>query len=418
MERGIKECCGLNIKSVSFAELFLNKTMLIAYVLLAVGLIGWFELFGLRFGHEFVNTTDLVEAGGNHAAVMAEALKEQIFNMHHIEEVPRQEPWGIFVAQYTYLLYGGSALIFLVALAELAGLHIAHKASAALMTLGISLALGGMISIASDWGNPINIYWMILNPQPQSGMWMMLPLYAIYIPFTFIEIYFLMTNKRDLAKKLALPLVVVGLGIDMAEFYIQGILFQLNDARHLWVDFPALWIYFLITGALSGVAFAMIYSGLALKDKSWSNELNETLKKAAMVLIVLVGIYEAVAGFGKIGEAPFTTMFWGYIIVGLVLPLVLLFANQNFLAGLLIAIGTFASRELFVYGGNAEPMTNRFGMGPEAFSTYNVAEIEKVIYEAPHSMEVMVIIACVGVGIAIFKLLDTLLDVSNQPQDH
>jgi hypothetical protein len=415
MERGVKECCGLNFKSVSFGELFFNKTMLFAYLLLAVGVVGWFQLYGLRFGHEFVNTTDLVNAGADHSRMMAEALKEQIFNMHHIEEVPRQEPWGIFVAQYTYLLYGGSALIFLVALAELIGLHIAHKASAALMTLGISLALGGMASIASDWGNPLNIYWMILNPQPQSGMWMMLPLYSVYIPFTFIEIYFLMTNKRELAKKLALPLVVIGLGIDIAEFYIQGILFQLNDARHLWVDFPALWVYFLVTGALTGVAFGMIYAGLALKNKEWYGELKDVLRKAAIVLIVLVAIYEAIAGFGKIGEAPFTTMFYGYVIVGLVLPLLLFFAKQDFLASVLVAIGTFGARELFVYGGNAEPMTNRFGMGPEAFSTYNVAELEKVIYEAPHSMEVMVIIACLGLGIAIFKLLDTLLDVSNQP---
>jgi hypothetical protein len=415
MERGIKECCGLNFKSVSFGELFFNKTMLFAYVLLAVGVVGWFQLYGLRFGHEFVNTHDLVEAGGAHASAMAEALKEQIFGMHHIEEVPRQEPWGIFVAQYTYLLYGGSALIFLVALAELLGLHIAHKASAALMTLGISLALGGMASIASDWGNPLNIYWMILNPQPHSGMWMMLPLYSIYIPFTFIEIYFLMTNKRELAKKLALPLVVVGLGIDMAEFYIQGILFQLNEPRSLWVDFPTLWIYFLVTGALSGVAFAMIYAGLALKEKDWYEELKAILRKAAIVLIILVAAYETISGLGSIGEKPFSTMFYGYMIIGLALPLLLLFAKQDFLAGLLIAIGTFSARELFVYGGNAEPMTNRFGMGPEAFSTYNVAEIEKVIYEAPHSMEVMVIVACLGLGIAIFKLLDTLLDVSNQP---
>jgi hypothetical protein len=415
MERGVKECCGLNFKSVSFGELFFNKTMLFAYLLLAVGVVGWFQLYGLRFGHEFVNTTDLVNDGGAHAKMMAEALKEQIFNMHHIEEVPRQEPWGIFVAQYTYLLYGGSALIFLVALAELVGLEISHKASAALMTLGISLALGGMASIASDWGNPINIYWMILNPQPHSGMWMMLPLYSIYIPFTFIEIYFLMTNKRELAKKLALPLVVIGLGIDMAEFYIQGILFQLNDARHLWTDFPALWVYFLLTGALSGIGFALIYAGLALKNKSWYEDLKAVLRKAGIVVIILVAAYEAISGLAGLKEAPFSTMFYGYVIIGLALPLLLLFAKQDFLAGLLIAIGTFSARELFVYGGNAEPMTNRFGMGPEAFSTYNVAEIEKVVYESPHTMEVLVIIGCLGLGIAIFKLLDTLLDVSNQP---
>ena len=414
MERGIKECCGLNFKSVSMGELLFNKTMLLAYLLLAVGLIGWIQLYGLRFAHDFVNTANLVDgAGTKEMAGMAEALKEQIFGMHHVEEVPRTEPWGIFVAQYTYLLYGGSALIFLVAVAELMGLHIAHKASAAMMTLGISLALGGMLSIASDWGNPINIYWMILNPQPQSGMWMMLPLYIIYIPFTFIEIYFLMTNKRDLAKKLALPLVVVGLGIDVAEFYIQGILFQLNEPRHMWVDFPVLWVYFLISGALSGIAFAIIYAVLALKEKEWYGELMDTLRKAGFVVAIIVAIYTMISGM-NVGESPFSTMYWGSLIIGAVLPIILFVVKQDFLAAISIAIGTFGMRELFAYAGNAEPMSNRFGFGIESTSTY-IADLEKVIYDAPHTMEVLVIIGCVGLGIAIFKLLDTLLDVSNQP---
>jgi hypothetical protein len=313
------------------------------------------------------------------------------------------------------LLYGGSALIFLTALAELFNLHIAHKASAALMTLGIALALGGMASIASDWGNPLNIYYMILNPQPHSGMWMMLPLYSLYIPFTFVEIYFLMTNKRELSKKLALPLVIIGLGIDFAEFYIQGILFQLNEPRHLWTNFPSLWLYFLLTGMVSGIAFALIYAGLALREKEWYEELKTILRKAGIVTIILVALYETISGLAGIHEAPFSTMFWGYVVVGLALPLVLFFMKQDFLAAILMAIGTFSARELFVYAGNAEPMTNRFGMGPEAFSTYNVAELEKVVYENPHTMEVLIIIGCIGLGIAIFKLLDTLLDVSNQP---
>jgi hypothetical protein len=343
------------------------------------------------------------------------SLKEQIFGMHHIEEVPRTEPWSIFVIQYTYLLYGGSALIFLTALAELFNLHISHKASAAMMTLGISLALGGMSSIASDWGNPLNIYYMILNPQPNSGMWMMLPLYSVYIPFTFIEIYLLMTNKRELARKLALPLVVIGLGIDVVEFYIQGILFQLNTPRHLWTDFPALWVYFLITGMVSGVGFALIYAGLALRNKEWYGELKFNLRVAGMIAIILAAAYEAISGLSNLTEGPYHTMFLGYVIVGLAVPFVLFLIRQDVLAGLFMAIGTFSVRELFVYGGNAEPMTNRFGMGPEAFSTYNVAELEKFVYEAPHTMEILIIIGCLGLGIAIFKLLDTLLDVSNQP---
>jgi len=167
-----KQCCGLNIKKVSIGELLFNKTMLIAYVLIAIGVVGWTQLYGLRFFHFFVNNNDVIAAAGGsseHLKAVAEALKEQIFNLRHIEEVNKAEPWGIFVTQYTFLLYGGSALIFLTALAELMRVKIAPKVAAALMTFGIAMALGGMISIASDWGNPINIYWMLLNPQPQSG---------------------------------------------------------------------------------------------------------------------------------------------------------------------------------------------------------------------------------------------------------
>jgi hypothetical protein len=408
MERGVKECCGLNFKSVSFGELFFNKTMLFAYLLLAIGVIGWIQIYSLRFGHDFVNVKDMVGVTADNAKQLAMSLKEQIFGIHHIEEVPRTEPWSIFVIQYTYLLYGGSALIFLTALAELFNLHISHKASAAMMTLGISLALGGMSSIASDWGNPLNIYYMILNPQPNSGMWMMLPLYSVYIPFTFIEIYLLMTNKRELARKLALPLVVIGLGIDIVEFYIQGILFQLNTPRHLWTDFSALWVYFLITGMVSGVGFALIYAGLALRNKEWYGELKFNLRVAGMIAIILAAAYEAISGLSNLTEGPYHTMFLGYVIVGLAVPFVLFLIRQDVLAGLFMAIGTFSVRELFVYGGNAEPMTNRFGMGPEAFSTYNVAELEKFVYEAPHTMEILIIIGCLGLGIAIFKLLDMI----------
>jgi Ni/Fe-hydrogenase subunit HybB-like protein len=415
MEKGIKECCGLNFKSVSFKELFFNKTMLFAYILLAVGVVGWIQIYALRFGHNFVNVKDLVNINASDAKQVALAMKEQIFGMHHIEEVPRTEPWGMFVIQYIYLLYGGSALIFLTSLAELFNLKISHKASAALITLGISMVFGGLVSIATDLGSPLNIIYMFLNPQPQSGMWLMLPLYSIYIPFTFVEIYFLMTNKRELAKKLALWLVIIGLGIDFGEFYIQGMLFQLSEPRHLWTNFPALWIYFLLTGMLSGISFALIYAGLSLRKKEWYNELKATLRKAGIGAIILVAAYETVSGLAGLSEYPFNIMFWGYVTLGLALPLVLFLIKQDVLAGVLMAIGTFAGRELFVFGGNADPMTNRFGMGPEAFSEYNVAEIEKVVFDSPHTMEVLIIIGCIGVGIAVFKLLDTILDVSNQP---
>ncbi len=430
-----KECCGLNIKKVSLGELLFNKTMLIAYVLLAIGLIGWYEIYHLRYFHEFVNNREMIESGGAmsaHAASMAEALKEQIFHLEHVEEVNKGEPWGIFVAQYTYLLYGGSALIFLTALAELLHLKIAPKVAAAFMSFGIAMALGGMTSIASDWGNPLHIYWMVLNPQPQSGMWMMLPLYSVYIPFTFIEIYFLITNKRDLARKLAGILVITGILIDVIEFYIQGILFNLNTPRHLWTDTPALWIYFLVSGALTGIAGAMVFSALGLKNKPYYQETMNLLAKAGIVAAVLAGLYEII-NMGAVdskwmnlikGGSPISGMYWGWIVLGIIVPIALFATKNNALrviGAISALLGTFAMREAFIYGGNVVPMTERVdGLGPQATSVYNLADNPAFVYIAPHTMEILIIIACVGLGLAIYSILDSLFDVRsiNDHSDH
>ena len=427
-------CCGLNIRKVSIAELLFNKTMLIAYVLLAIGVIGWYEIFALRWAHDFVNNAGVIAAAGNleDTKQIAAALKEQIFHLEHIEEVNKAEPWGIFVSQYTYLLYGGSALIFLTALAELFHVKIAPKVAAAFITFGISMVFGGLVSIATDLANPINIYWMFLNPQPQSGMWLMLPLYTVYIPFTFIEIYFLLTNNREMAKKIAGVLVILGLIIDAAEFYIQGLLFNLNDPRHLWTDIPQLWIYFLITGALTGVAGAMLYTFLGLKNKPYYEDTMNLLIKAGLVIAVLTGLYEVVNYMSVdpkwtkliMSGSPVSTMYWSWIILGLAVPVVLWLTKNKTLAviGAISAIiGTFFMRQAFIYGGNLYPMTDRVdGLGPQATGIYNLTEVTPYSYVPAHTMEILIVIGCLGLGIAIYSILDSIFAVRdvNDNVDH
>jgi hypothetical protein len=428
------QCCGLNIRKVSFGELFFNKTMIVAYILLAIGLVGWYELFYLRWAHLFVNNFDVIaSAGGSseHLKAVAEALKEQIFNLREIEEVNKADPWGVFVTQYVYLLYGGSALIFVTALMELFKVKVAPKVAAALITFGIAMVFGGLTSIFTDLANQLHIYWMVLNPQPQSGMWLMLPLYGVYIPFTFIEIYFLITNKRDLARKVAGILVILGILIDLGEFYIQGLLFNLNTPRHLWTDIPALWIYFLVTGAVTGIAGAIIFGFLGLRDKPYFDSFIDVTRKIGLAVIVLAAIYEIV-NFMVVDPkwmnlivkgSPISWMYWTWIILGIAVPFVL-FLTKNKTAVLIGAIsaiiGTFFMRQAFLYGGNIVPMTDRFGMGPEATSLYQLDAIKPWAYIPPHTMEWLVIIGCLGLGIAIYSILDSLFDVRsvNDHADH
>jgi Ni/Fe-hydrogenase subunit HybB-like protein len=294
------------------------------------------------------------------------------------------------------------------------------------------MALGGMTSIASDWGNPLNIYWMVLNPQPQSGMWLMLPLYAVYIPFTFVEIYFLITNKRELARKVAGGLVIFGIIIDIIEFFIQGILFNLNVPRHMWTDIPLLFVYFLLTGALTAVGGAILFSFLALKHKPYFEETISLLRKVGLALIVIVGIYEVINYSVMdpkwkeliLHNSPISSTFKAYIWLGLVLPFILfLFRSRllNLIGAVGVLTGTFLMRQVFIYGGNIVPMTERVpGFGPQATGIYDLDAIKPYAYVAPHAMEVLIIIGCIGVGILIYTLLDQLLAVRdvNDHADH
>jgi Ni/Fe-hydrogenase subunit HybB-like protein len=117
-----------------------------------------------------------------------------------------------------------------------------------------------------------------------------------------------------------------------------------------------------------------------------------------------------------VAGSPISWMYWGWIILGIVIPFVLFLTKKPtavLLGAISAVIGTFLMRQAFIYGGNIVPMSDRFGNGPEATGIYNLAEITPWAYIPPHTMEVLVIIGCLGLGIAIYSILDSLFDVRN-----
>ena len=95
--------------------------------------------------------------------------------------------------------------------------------------------------------NVLNIHWMVLSPQFSSGMWLMMPLYMIYIPLVMLEIYLILTHKDLWIKRVAFLLILMGLLVEFVEFYVQAKLFDMNSARHLWTTYPVLPLYFMVS---------------------------------------------------------------------------------------------------------------------------------------------------------------------------
>ncbi len=407
---------GIDVNKITLRRLFFSKTMLTAYTLLAVALVGIYELFELRYFSAAVTAHDV---GLNPAdPSVKEAMRQAIFGT--VGEIDRNLPWTVLIANYMYMVYTGSGVIFLVALAEFMNFKIVGKAAAGFMVAGIAMIFAGLFTIATDL-HMLNMHWMFLTPNLKAGMWLMLPLYCTYIPFVLFEIYLILTKKRDWARRLALPILILSLGIDLIEYYIQAKLFSMNTARHLWTEFPSLTFYFIISAFVSSLGVMGVNTYLVHRKKPEYKSLIDLIRKTMLFFVFVLGLYE-IAGYMTVDKdwaflilfGPFRYVYFlGYILLTLALPFLFIVKPGKpiftVIASILVIIGGFIGRYLFVYGGNANPMSNRFGTGYEKYDQYSVAD--SFIYNSPHLGEILIVIGSIGVAMIIYKLFDVFFSV-------
>ncbi len=414
---------GVEINRISLGRLFFRKTMLLAYALLAIALFGIYEIFDLRY---FSLVSNAHDAGLNPTdPAMKEAMKQAIFGT--VGEIDKTQPWTILIANYMYMIYTGSGVIFLVALAEMMKFNRVAKAAAGFMVAGIAMIFAGLFTISTDL-NMLNMHWMLLTPNFSAGMWLMLPLYCTYIPFVLFEIYLILTNNREWARRLALPILVLSLGVDLVEYYIQAKLFSMNTARHLWTEFPALTFYFIISAFVSSLGVMGINSFLVHRNKPEYESLMDLIRRAMLFFVFILGLYEII-GYMTVDKdwaflilfGPFRYLYFaGYIFLTLALPFLFIVKPGKpiltVFASVCVLIGGFVGRYLFVYGGNANPMSNRFGTGYERYDYYSITK--DFNYMTPHLGEILVVIGSIGVAIMIYKLFDSLFSVGDLREHH
>jgi hypothetical protein len=407
---------GIVINRVPLKRLLFNKTMLFAYFLLALAVIGIYEIFDLRYLSAVANAHD---AGLNPTdPALKEAMKQAIFGT--VGEVDTTQPWTMLIANYMYMIYTGSGVIFLVALAEMMQFNLVAKAAAGFMMAGIAMVFAGLFTIATDL-NMLNMHWMLLTPNFNSGMWLMLPLYCVYIPFVFFEIYLILTNKRGWAKRLALPILILSIGVDLVEYYIQAKLFSMNTARHLWTEFPALTFYFIISAFVASLGVMGINSFLVHRNKPEYETLMDLIRRAMLFFVFILGLYEIV-GYMTVDKdwaflilfGPFRFVYFlGYIFLTLALPFLFIVKPGEpiftVFASIFVLIGGFVGRYVFVYGGNANPMSDRFGTGYERYDYYALAQ--SFNYVSPHFGEILIVVGSIGVAIIIYKIFDGLFSI-------
>ena len=404
---------GLKVNRVTLKKLLTDRVMLIAYAFLLLATYGVVEMVYERY---FLLSATAFDAGlmpGSRE--VAEAMKEAVFG--HGGEVKREAPWSLYIVNYMYMIYVGSGIIFLVAIAELLDVESIVNTAAEFLTLGLAMVIAGLFTILMDL-NILNLHWMVLSPQYGSGMWLMMPLYIVYIPLVVLEIYLILTHKDFWIKRVAFLILLIGLLVEFVEFYVQAKLFDMNAARHLWTTYPALPLYFMVSSFSASLAIMVLYSYLMKKDFI----LMHILERGALFLILILGAYEAIAYLfidKKWAEiilfGDFKFYFYLYIILAVAIPSALLFKDNlakyfKIIASVSIIVGTFLGKIIFVYGGNVYPMNDRFGVGFEKYNEYEQAK--EMIFFMPPLSEIAIVIGSIGIILFIFRLSDIFLSVS------
>ncbi len=410
---------GVEVNKITLKALLNDKVMYLAYILLAFALFGVIEVFYERYLLLSATAFDAGLAPGSRE--VAAAMKEAVFGTGG--EVKREAPWSLYIVNYMYMIYVGSGIIFLVALAELVNIEVIKKTAAGFLTLGLGMIIAGLFTIMMDL-NVFHLHWMLLSPRFNSGMWLMLPLYIVYIPLIIFEIYLLLSHQDSWAKKVALPILILSLLVEFVEFYVQGKLFDMNAARHLWTTYPVLPLYFMISSFVASAAVMILYTFLLYRntDRSKCIDLMSLLQKITLYSVMALGAYEATAylfidkNWAQIilfGDFKF--YFYAYLLLAVAIPFVLLFKDfvHNFtkvVAAFAIIIGTYLGRAIFVYAGNAYPMSDRFGVGFEKYGEYDV--VKEVIFFMPPLGEIAIVVGSLGIILLIYRVVDSIFSVS------
>lgn len=409
----------IQINPVNLKSFFFHKGMYIVYAFLALALFGMIDVIIERYFLVAANAFDAGLHPGNRE--VASAMKEAVFGAGG--EVKREAPWSLYIVNYMYMIYVGSGIIFLVALAELADIKLIKKTAAGFLTLGLGMILAGLFTIMMDL-NFLHLHWMFLTPRISSGMWLMLPLYAIYVPLIIFEIYLILSHKENWVKKIAVVILIVSLLVEFVEFYVQAKLFDMNSARHLWTTYPLLTLYFMVSSFVASMAVMVLYTYLIYKDTDRSKcaSLMELIKTITLYSVIALGAYEATAYLfidKKWAEiilfGDFKFYFYAYLGLAIAIPFILLFkehtnAFAKVTASISIIIGTYLGKMIFVYGGNAYPMSDRFGVGFEKYAEYE--PVRDVIFFMPPLGEILVVLGSVGIVLFIYKMTDAFFSVS------
>lgn len=333
--------------------------------------------------------------------------------------------WGLPVAAYVFFVLSSTGLTFVASVAMVFGSKEFYPIAKRCVWLAVATLVAGFISLGLEIGHPLRMIWAIpLNLQIRSPMFWMGAFYFLYLVLLLWKFSFMQRN--DWGSSASRNVGVASFVTVVIAHGTLGLVFGMMAMRPYWYG-SFVPVYFLVTAALSGVAFATLFTYLAhgLGTDSMSERKRHLMtdpmpKIFALVLgvVLLFNVARTITGLWSNNPEIHlitryfveTPMFHFQIWIGMVLPFILLLIPKlrvqpliQVLAAVLVLIAVFIGRYEYVIGGQLIPL-------------FKGTWYQDLITYAPSMTEWGLVIFGAGIGLLIYAIGAWIFGLDDAPE--
>ncbi|MGD0751541.1 MAG: NrfD/PsrC family molybdoenzyme membrane anchor subunit [Anaerolineales bacterium] len=276
-----------------------------------------------------------------------------------ITGISQQVVWGLYIAGFFTAMGAGAALLVFAAISEFSALFPIARRNTSLFLALVNFVIGGLL-ITMDIGNPINL-WRILTAGRFSSM-MTWDFFVLIITGILTLVYLIFSWEQTTSTLITRILGILGMVCAVALVVVEGWMLAVLSAHPLWNGGLTV-ISFLVVALVAGLAVAMLaWPEIAPKLSNW-------LMVGLWVMLAFV-LVEILTGAIAVEVRPHpevsllvagvaSPMFWVYLIIGTLAPLVILFWQKNLLwmriAAALALLGVLLEKLWLLTAGQAIP---------------------------------------------------------------
>jgi molybdopterin-containing oxidoreductase family membrane subunit len=304
--------------------------------------------------------------------------------------------WGLPIITYVFLVLTSTGLTFIASMAILFGLDDFYPIAKRCIWLAVAALIAGFTSLGLELGHPFRMLWaMPTGLQYVSPMFWMGVFYSVYLGFLLLK--FWRIERGDWYSSLSRTLGVASFVSVVVAHATLGLVFGMMSMRPAWYS-DLMPVYFLVTAALSGAAFAVFFTYLAygfdrrampsrvrdLKSGSRLPNVFATLIGVTILMVVsraITGYWTNLDGMQAVRETVASPWFQFELWACLVLPFVLMATPRlqsaqrwQILASVLVIIGLFIGRYDYMVSGQRVPLFKGAWMPGLAEYTPSLAE--------------------------------------------